>query len=152
MLSTVKDASIVLAGIVAFLTLWTGLLQYARGLHQARATQFVLMRRRFLEDATFRRLLDLLATGAPGIAGESVQDRRNLVGFLEEVALLVNSRLLAPDVARYMYGHYFGLIEGSAAFWEGLDRASPHWAVFREFAARLAEGDRRGLPVHRLRL
>ena len=99
MLGTVKDLSIVTAGLVAFVTLWTGMAQWARAQHAARADQFVAMRRRFLEDPTFRRLLDLLAAGDDAISRESVQDRRNLAGFLEEIGLLVNSGLLLPSRA-----------------------------------------------------
>ncbi|RYG75324.1 hypothetical protein EON77_11335, partial [bacterium] len=106
MLGQVKDVSIVVAGFVAFITLWTGMAQWARAQHAARAEQFVAMRRRFLEDLTFRRLLDLLANGSADLSRESVQDRRNLVGFLEEVGLLVNSGLLRFQVARYMFGPY----------------------------------------------
>ena len=152
MLGLVKDVSIVVAGLVAFVTLWIGMAQYARAQHAARAEQFVAMRRRFLEDATFRRLLDRLAAGDPGIAGESVQDRRNLVGFLEEVGLLVNSGLLRFDVARYMFGPYVRLVDGAGPFWDGLDREGESWAVFRSFAARMRAADGRAAPVERLRL
>lgn len=152
MLSTVKDVSIVVAGIAAFVTLWTGIVQYARGLHQARAAQFIAMRRRFLEDATFRRLLDLLAQGDPDVARQSVQDRRNLVGFLEEVGLLVNSGLLRFEVARYMFGPYVRLVDGAGPFWNGLERESESWAVFHAFAARLQAEEGRPPLADRLRL
>ena len=152
MLSTVKDVSIVVAGIVAFATLWIGMAQYARAQHAQRADQFVAMRRRFLEDATFRRLLDLLAKGDEDISRESVQDRRNLAGFLEEVGLLVNSRLLRFEVARYMFGPYVRLVEAAGPFWEGLDRESESWAIFRAFAARLRAEEGRRIPVERLKL
>jgi hypothetical protein len=34
-----------------------------------------------------------------------------------------------------MFGYYVLLVDGSTHFWEGLDRSSEYWAVFRSFAA-----------------
>ena len=152
MLGTIKDLSIVVAGFVAFITLWTGMAQYARAQHAQRAEQFVAMRRRFLEDVTFRRLLDMLARGDSDVSRESVQDRRNLVGFLEEVGLLVNSGLIRFEVARYMFGPYVRLVDAAGPFWNGLDRESDSWALFRAFAARLRAEEGRPAIVDRLKL
>lgn len=129
-----KDVSIIVAGLVAFVTFWTGLVQYIKQGHQARAGQFIQMRRRFLEDQTFRRILNLVAVGDDSITHESIQDRRNLVGFLEEIGLMTNSGLIKPEVARYMFGYYVLLIDDSEPFWEGLNRDSEYWTVFRKFA------------------
>lgn len=135
--SDLKDWSIIAAGIVALITLWTGLIQYFRQARQARANQFIQMRRRFLEDPAFREILSMVGSGDPAVAQTSIQDRRNLVGFLEEVGLMTNSGLIRPSIAHYMFGYYVGLIDESDAFWEGLDRDSEYWQVFREFAAKM---------------
>lgn len=139
MLTTVKDVSIVVAGVVALATLVTGAFQYARQIRFQRIQQFVEMRRRFLEDATFRRLLNLLAEDDERLAKEPVQDRRNLVGFFEEIALMVNSGALSPQVAQYMFGYYVALVDRSQYFWERLDKDGLYWTVFRRFARRLNE-------------
>lgn len=143
-LGYVKDLSIVLAGLVAVVTFVSGAWQYARQGRDSRVEHFVTMRRRFLEDPVFRGLLNQLATGDPSVAHAPVQDRRNFVGFLEEVALMVNSRLVRPDVAHYMFGYYVGLVDSSDAFWEGLERDSAYWTVFRRFAADLRGRDTAG--------
>jgi hypothetical protein len=136
-LSLVKDVSITLASIITLITFVTGVAQYIRQGHQARATQFVEMRRRFLEDASFRDILNLLASDHPALKDVPIQDRRNFVGFLEEVALMVNSKVLRPEVAHYMFGYYVLLVDGSQHFWEDLDRSSEYWALFRTFASRM---------------
>ena len=136
-LSLVKDISITLASIITLITFVTGVAQYVRQGHQARATQFVEMRRRFLEDASFRDILNLLASDHPALKDVPIQDRRNFVGFLEEVALMVNSKVLRPEVAHYMFGYYVLLVDGSEHFWEGLDKGSQYWALFRAFASRM---------------
>jgi uncharacterized membrane protein YiaA len=135
--SALKDWSIIIAGAIAFLTLWQGLFQYSRQGHATRASQFIQMRRRFLEDETFKNLLNLIAENSEGLRTTSIQDRRNLVGFLEEVALMVNSGLLKAEVAHYMFGYYVLAIDDCEPFWDGLDRNSEYWTVFRNFVTQM---------------
>lgn len=133
-LSNVKDISIIVAGVVAFVGLFSSYLEYRRRGRQERGQHFIEMRRRFLEDPSFREILNLLATDDPKLNQVSVQERRNFIGFFEEIALMVNSKLLSTDVAFYMFGHYVCLANSSIHLWEGLDPKSRYWAVFRQFA------------------
>lgn len=149
-LSTIKDVSITVASIVTLITFMTGVVQYVRQGRQMRATQFVEMRRRFLEDLTFREILNLLPTDDPQLAQIPVQLRRNLVGFFEEVALMVNSKAIGEQVAHYMFGYYVNMVDGSTHFWEGLDKKSEYWALFRAFASRMR--DARGTSPGNLKL
>jgi hypothetical protein len=137
--SLAKDLAIILAGVVALTTFFFGVLEYARQGHQARAQNFVEMRRRFLENELFRQILNLLATDDGRLREVPIQDRRNFVGFLEEVALMVNSKLISREVAHYMFGYYVLLTDRSEHFWEGLDRPSVYWSVFRRFASSMGE-------------
>ncbi len=137
MIAFIKDLSIILAGAVALITFVTGTYQYLRQNRYTRVQHFVDMRRRFLENQTFRALLELLATDDPALSQMPVQDRRNLVGFFEEVALLMNSGILQPQVTRYMFGYYVRLIDRSEHFWSGLDKGSVYWTVFRDLAGQL---------------
>lgn len=124
--------------------------RYARQIRIQRIQNFVELRRRFFEDSTFRNLLNLLATDDPALAQAPVQDRRNLVGFFEEIALMVNSKALTPQVAHYMFGYYVALVDRSENFWMNLDKGGVYWTVFRRFAARLAEREKetgRGAPL-----
>lgn len=134
-----KNWAIIVAGVAGFVTLLVAMLEYIRQGRQHRAENFVQMRRRFLETPEYRRILDLLAVDSPELANESVQEKRNFIGFLEEVALMVNSRLIRREVAHYMFGYYALLAEGSTHFWSGLDRESRYWEVFRQFAREMRE-------------
>ena len=134
-LESVKDLSIVGAGVIALTTFFSGVLEYARQNHTKRAEQFVLMRRRFLEDPLFRDILNGLATDDPRLASFPIQDRRNFIGFLEEVALMVNSRIIRREIAHYMFGYYVLLTDQSQNLWAELDKDSVYWTVFRNFAA-----------------
>ncbi len=129
-----KDIAIILAGIVAVITFFSGVLEYGRQGKYRRAEQFLHMRRRFLETPLFQRILNLLANDSTELTTLPIQDRRNFVGFLEEVALMVNSKLIDKSVAHYMFGYYVILAADSGALWDGLDRDSRYWTVFRDFA------------------
>jgi len=138
-LDITKDVAIVVGSLIALVTFFFGALEYSRQGHQARAAHFVQMRRRFLETPAYREILDLLATNDKRLTSVSIQEKRNFVGFLEEVALMVNSGLIRKEVAHYMFGYYVLLCDGSTDFWNGLDRESPYWSLFRRFAAEMKD-------------
>jgi hypothetical protein len=148
-LTTVKDWSIVIAGVVALVTFLIGTLEYRRRGASERAQSFVDTRRRFLESPVFQEGLHLLETDDPALAEIPVHLRRSFLGFFEEVALLTNSRQIRKEVAHHMFGHYVGLAARSRHLWTGLDPDSPYWTVFRDFAAQMRglEGTRRGGPL-----
>lgn len=132
-----KSWAIIAAGVIGFITFLTGLLEYVRQGRQHRAENFVQMRRRFLETPQYRQILDKLAVDDPTLRDESVQEKRNFIGFLEEVALMVNSKLIRKEVAHYMFGYYVLLAAKSVHFWEGLDKDSQYWTVFRQFSEEM---------------
>ncbi|MGV3617621.1 MAG: hypothetical protein ACO1SV_20035 [Fimbriimonas sp.] len=134
-LDTQKDFAIIAGSIIALVTFFSGVVEYARQTHLRRAQQFVEMRRRFLETGLFQEIIRLLAHDDPALRNIPIQDRRNFGGFLEEVALMVNSRLIPRPVAHYMFGHYVLLTERSVHFWDGLDRDGTYWQLFHRFAA-----------------
>jgi hypothetical protein len=145
-LGPLKDISIIVAGAIAVFTLWLGMFQHSRQSLALRAQQFVDMRRRFLENPMFREIMNLVAVHDPEVADKPIQDRRNLAAFFEEVALLVNSRHMKPEVAHYMFGYYAAQIDQCPDFWQGLDKEGEYWRVFREFVSKMegvAERQRR---------
>jgi len=141
-----KDLAIIFGGVLAMTTFLSGMLEYVRQGRQHRASHFIQMRRRFLEDPLFRDILNLLASDPPALRETPIQDRRNFVGFLEEVAVMVNSGLIRQEVAHYMFGYYVLLTDRCEHFWEGLDRGSQYWSVFRRFASDMKELSRAESP------
>lgn len=136
-LSQLKDLAIILAGAVALITFLHGVLEYVRQGAQQRSQQFVEMRRRFLENATFRDICDLLIVDDPRLRTIPVQDKRNFGGFLEEIALMVNSGLISLETAHYMFSYYILSCWRSDNFWANIDREEIYWSLFRDFAAEM---------------
>lgn len=133
-LGSAKDIAIILATVVGLTTFFTGALEYARRGHHERAQRFLEMRRRFLETPEFGLIVNKLIAKDESLREVPIRDRRNFLGFLEEVALLANTRVLHPDVADYMFGYYVQLADASTDLWYGLDPTSRYWSVFRRYA------------------
>ena len=146
-----KDMAIIAGTIVALTTFLTGVLEFARQSHLRRVEQFVQMRRRFLETPEFQEILRLITTDDARLEHIAVQSRRNFGGFLEEVALMVNSRFISREVAHYMFGHYVLMTSQSVNFWKGLERDGRYWTLFHAFAAQMDEHARRPIDVEKLR-
>ncbi|MBX3111855.1 MAG: hypothetical protein KF857_07585 [Fimbriimonadaceae bacterium] len=136
-LGTVKDVSIVVAGVVAFVGFVGGIAEYWRRNREIRAEHFIAMRRRFLETPAYKEILDQIVSGDPALGQRSIQERRNFIGFLEEIGLMIDSRLIQAQVAYYMFGHYVRLADGSEHLWTDLDKGGEYWAVFRRLAAQV---------------
>ena len=137
-----KDLAIIGGGIIALVTFFFGYLEYLRQGRQHSAAAFVQMRRRFLESDRFQHILKLLSDDDPSVREISIQDRRNFIGFFEEIALMVNSKMIRLDTAHYMFGYYVLLSDRSSHLWEDLDRSSTYWTVFNEFARVMRELDK----------
>ena len=54
------------------------------------------------------------------------------------MALVVNSGLIKPEVAHYMFGYHIVRCWKSDAFWAGVNRQSPYWSLFRDFADQMS--------------
>ncbi len=136
-LSVLKDIAIVLGAALALLTFINGFLEYRQQGRQKRADQFVLIRRRLKENDIFKLLTDLALRNDPALATMSAADKRDLLGLLEEVALMMNSGLIRKEVAHYMFGSYVLACYESSYFWQNLDRNDMYWSLFVDFARQM---------------
>jgi hypothetical protein len=73
----------------------------------------------------------------PRLAEISAQDKRDFIGLLEEVALQVNSGLIRPELAHYMFGYYTVKCLESKDFWANLTLDETYWNLFHDFAREM---------------
>ena len=136
-LTDAKDIATILGVVAALVTLVKGVIEYVHQGAQKRVERFTAMRQRFKDDPAFKEMCDLLETDDPRLAEIPFKDKRDLLGFFEEVALMLNSKLIQPAVAHYMFGYYALRCAESKNFWSDVNRASPYWALFNDFVARM---------------
>jgi hypothetical protein len=150
-LTTVKDVSIIVGGVATLAGFMAALSEYARQNHARRAEHFAALRRRFLETPSFQPILASLADDHPRLAEVPLQDRRNFLGFFEEIQLMVDSRLVKPEVAHIMFGRYVRMADDSRHLWAGLEKGDRYWAIFRRMAADTQRREALPTPAKPLR-
>ena len=132
---------VTLAGfILALVTLLKGILEYSRQGAQKRAEHFLEMRKRLKENKLFKEICALLEGDSPQLREVPFKEKRDLLGFFEEVALMVNSGLIRKEVAHYMFGYYAIRCWESDHFWNDVNRGSIYWRVFKEFDRKYLNG------------
>lgn len=136
----------VFGGLIALVTFVKSVLEYVNQGVQKRAEHFIEMRRRLKENETFKQLCALLETDDPALAAIPFADKRDFLGFFEEVALMLNSGLIRKEVVHYMFGYYALRCWESEHFWQngnhGVNRDSIYWSLFRDFTQRMQEAER----------
>jgi hypothetical protein len=136
-LEQLANFAIAAGGVITLVSIVFALHEYIRNGTLRRADDFIMLRRRLKENETFRRICGLLDRDDPALAGESFENKRDLVGLFEEVALMLNSGLMRKQVAHYMFGFYAIQCYESRHFWANMNLASPYWSLFRDFAEKM---------------
>lgn len=138
-LSDYKDVATIAGVVIALVTLAKGVYEYVRQGAQKRAEQFIEMRRRLKENDTFRELAALIEMNDPKLQGVPYKDKRDYLGFFEEIALMVNSGIIRIELAHYMFGYYAIRCWESDCFWGDVNRDSQYWVLFKEFVRKMKE-------------
>jgi hypothetical protein len=116
-LSIGKDVATVIGAVLALLTLGKGVFEYTTKNTLDRFSKFQEMRKRLKDNAEFREILNLAETNNPALKDVSFAVKRDLVGFFEEIALMVYSGILRKEVAQYMFGYYAIRLYDADNFW-----------------------------------
>jgi hypothetical protein len=125
---------------IALATLGRGVIELRAQGRQRRAEYFLKMIERFFSDDRYLRITVLLdAEDEASMGRVSWGERREFLGFVEEVALLVNSKLISPEIAYYMFGYYPILATKSKAFMRDINADSPYWTLFFAFVKQMQE-------------
>jgi hypothetical protein len=148
-ITSLKDIAIFISGIIALLTFINGIIEYTRQGRQKRVDQFVLIRRRLKENHIFKEICSMAIANDPNLASTPTQDKRDLLGLLEEVALLTNSNLIKKEVAHYMFGLYVVSIWNCPYFWYNIERDSIYSKLFNNFAFEMIEIESKPFYSHK---
>ncbi|WP_164983919.1 hypothetical protein [Cellulomonas endophytica] len=131
--------------VVGLLTLVKAVNEYRRQGTIKRIEFFLEARNRLKTNASFQQIVQLLESDHPDLRDVPMQNKIDFLGFFEEVALLVTSRVIRREVAQYMFGYYALKTWESENFWllaerpeRPLDKVNePYWVLFRGFIASM---------------
>src|SRR5438067_4359910 len=104
-LSEWKDIAGIAATVIALSALAKGAFEYTVQGAQKRAALFAELRQRFKDDLRFREICALLETDDTALMTTDFRDKRDFLGFFEEICLALNSGLIRKPVAHYMFGY-----------------------------------------------
>lgn len=98
---------------------------------------FLDQSRRLFDDPDLRSVLKHIDGDDPELADPSHWDNnRKFLVFIEEIELLIRSRMLDDDACQYMFGYYANRALEGDNFKSGIDFKEEHWKLFTEFARR----------------
>jgi hypothetical protein len=134
--------------LIALAALIRACMEYVQQGRQRRAQLFFDLRHRLKEPELARvaELIDLvdLAEGQQKAHHEQelrnvdLRIKRDYIGLFEEVAVMMEWKLVSPSLANYMFGYYARLCERSTAFWDGpIAKDNPYWGKFHRFCRQM---------------
>lgn len=133
----VTQVGVLLGAIVALLTFAKGVWEFSRQNALRRAEHFRFLRSQLKDTPEFRTICEHLEEDSPSLMSVSFGDKRDFLGLFEEVAISLNSGLIRPQIAHYMFGYYAIRCSESVHFWYDVNKRSPYWALFLDFAAKM---------------
>jgi hypothetical protein len=129
----IKIIITIISGLIAIISIMKALLEYSKKNQLDRAKVYIELRKRFKETDNFATIISYLDSGDKRLATIDISDKLKFLGFLEEVALMVNSGLLNKKIANQSFGFYIRRAwENQYMWWEGNHKDSEyrillHW-------------------------
>jgi len=128
----------IIGAIFAVFTFFKGIFEYLIQSSLKRAEHFFTIRKKFKENDVFQNICDFLENNSEEITKVSHTDKSNFLVFFEEIAMMMNSKIISKEIVQYMFGFYAIKCWECDNFWKGdLDRNDPYWHLFKEFASNL---------------
>jgi hypothetical protein len=120
-------------------TLIKAIFEYKRQNAAKRFEIFQGMNKRFDDDA-FKPIREYLDNDDPKLALHDYTSKHNFLGFFEEIAISIKTKVMSKEVAFYMFGYYAVKCYRSSNFWKGekmLVKGSVYWTLFKQFAEQM---------------
>lgn len=146
-LEIIKTVATVGTAIIAAVTILKGYAEYKLSAVQKRVELFEKYHQKLKGNETFKRIIELLEDDSTDIINVPRTDRYFYLGYFEEIALLVNSGILKPEIAHYMFAYYAKLCWTNDNFWHDINRNSIYWRVFREFVEQMIKLEEKNMTI-----
>lgn len=146
-LEIIKTVAAVGTAVVAVVTILKGYTEYRLSAVQKRVELFERYHQKLKENKTLKHIIELLERNNDDIRNIPITDRYFYLGYFEEIALLVNSRVLKPEIAHYMFAYYAKLCWANENFWHDINRNSIYWRVFKEFVEQMIKLEEKNMTI-----
>ncbi|MCC7093749.1 MAG: hypothetical protein IT277_06100 [Ignavibacteriaceae bacterium] len=133
------------AGLVALGTFIKAILEYRLQGRQKRAELFDKFKTTLKTEPRIVNINSQLENDSATLTEIPLIDRYYFLGYYEQIAIAVNSGLIDKDVAHYMFGYFALHCWDSTNFWNGINRQSYYWSVFKKFVDTMQELENRNL-------
>jgi hypothetical protein len=151
-LSLPTDLAIIFGILGSLVTFFKGVMEYSKQGSEKRADRFFKLEREFLSNNAYKTICNFLENDDLELSKITYEDKVSFLGFLEQIALLVNSKLLSIQVASYVYGYYVTKCAESKNFWtEELDKDSAYWNLFFSFSRKCSQIQPESISPNKLR-
>lgn len=147
-----KNVATMIGVAITALALSKAVIEYRDQGKQSRMEQFQAMRKRLKENDAFKAILtnvDICVSDPESAAGKDAArfledpklwgDKRDLMGFFEEIAIMTDSGMISRDLAHYFFGYYAIECSECPAFIGDLNEESNYWAIFWHFTRQMKE-------------
>jgi len=145
---TISIASIV--GLTALGTFIKVICEYRLQGRQKRAQLFNKFKEVLLTDYRMVSITDLLEDNHPNLEIIPLMNKYYFLGFYEQIAISVNSKLLNKNIAYYMFGYFALRCWESNNFWAEINRDSYYWSLFKRFVDTMQKIENRNLHSPKL--
>jgi hypothetical protein len=144
-MDTISQIVSILAGFVALGVFVKAIIEYKLQGRQKRAELFDKFRTILKTEPEMVRISSLLEQDDSALTNIPLHDRYYFLGFYEQLAIAMNSKLIKKDVVHYMFGYFALRCWSSQNFWKGINRNSYYWIVFKKFVNTMQELENRNL-------
>lgn len=133
----IKNGAAIIGLIAAIWGLYKGFVEFALQGTQKRADMFLKKQGEYFNNTSFNEIRGLLEFDDVQLRQIGFEEKRAYLTFFEEIAVLKNSKLIAPDLAYYMFGYYATRCLESENFWSNINKQDIFWNVFLRFATEM---------------
>jgi hypothetical protein len=147
-----SDLAVIFGIIASVITLTKGIYEYIRQGSEKRSLNFFKLEREFFSNESNILICKLIEDDSPNLLNVSYEDKVKFLGFMEQIALLVNSKLLSLELASYVYGYYVLRCSSSVNFWSNdMDKGSEFWNLFFSFSEKIKQIDTKKINFNSLK-
>jgi len=130
-----------ITGVVAVVTLMKGVYEYMMQRSDKRAQQFLEMRKSFRENKEFQKILEHLH-GDQDFSQISDTVKFEFMGFFEDLAFLINSKLMKKETVFYMFSFDVIAAWNNSLFWDDELKNDKYWSLLSDFVNQMMEIDK----------